>query len=233
MGQTKTKGMFFMKGVVFSFKKSALKKSRRNITVSDIRYFLKRYGIKVVFVILLLFGLAGGSVYAQNADATMLDSLDFLFTTNLEARLSQNAAGTFCACFASDFIFLFAILLLGFAPWGILFMPFAVLFKGFGTGLTAGYLFLSNSVKGIGFYLLVLLPGTFLFCTSLALFSSSAFYFSKHMFLQTISKTLPKHPARQRTMEFCSRFMSALIMTFCAALLDTILWTLFAGAFNF
>ena len=41
-------------------------------------------------------------------DALVLASLDFLFFTNLDARLSQNVINTFCACFASDFIFLFA-----------------------------------------------------------------------------------------------------------------------------
>lgn len=223
-----------MKGVVFSFKKSDFrKKGIKRITFTDMRYFLKRYGIRMMFVILLLCGLAGGSVYAQRADAEMLSSLDFLFTTNLDARLTQNAVGTFCACFASDFIFLITIYLLGLAPWGIPVMPFVILFKGFGTGLTAGYLFITNSLSGLGFYLLVLLPGTFLFCIALVLFTTSAFYFSKRMFFYTVSKSLPKQTLRQGVIVFSSRFMTSLIMTFCAALLDAVLWTLFAGAFNF
>ncbi len=223
-----------MKGVVFSFKKSEFsRRSIRKISISDIRYFFKRYGLQVMFVALLLCGLVAGSIYAQNADSTMLDSLDFLFTTNLDARLEQNFVGTFCACFASDFIFLITIYLLGLASWGIPFMPFVILFKGFGTGLTAGFLFMSESFKGIGFYLLVLLPGTFLFCVSLVLFASKAFIFSKRMFFVTIEKTLPAQPLRAGVIALSSQLMSSLIMTFCAALIDTALWTLFAGAFNF
>ena len=164
-----------MKGVVFSFNKSHFgRRGIKRITVSDIRYFFKRYGVRAMFVLLLFAGLATGSVYAENADTSMLESLDFLFTTNLDARLTQNFAGTFCACLASDFIFLISVYLLGFAPWGIPFMLFVMFFKGFGTGLTAGYLFISESLAGIGFYLLILLPGTFLFCIALVLFSSSA-----------------------------------------------------------
>ncbi len=223
-----------MKGVVFSFKKSefGLKNSKK-LRLSDIRYFLKRYGIKLMFVLFLLIGLVYGSIYARNADTQMLNSLDFLFTTNLEARLSQNFVETFCACFASDFIFLFTVFLLGFTPWGIPVMAFVMMFKGFGTGLTAGYLCLTGSLKGLGFYLLVLLPGTFLFCISFILFSSSAFKFSKKMFLNVISKTVSQIPQRQASLVYCSRMMSSLIMTFCATLLDTVLWTLFAGAFSF
>lgn len=224
----------FMKGIVFSFKKSDKgKRQHHHITLPDIRYFIKRYGIRIIFVFLLLLGLSIGAVYARNADSVLLNSLDFLFTTNLDARLNQNVAGTFCACFASDFIFLFTLFLLGLAPWGIPVMPFIVFFKGFGTGLTAGYLFVTYSLKGAGFYLLVLLPGTFLFCIALILLSDYSFGFSKRMFLYSMSRTAPKMPIRQGVISFCSRSMSLLIMAFCAALLDTALWTLFSGAFNF
>jgi hypothetical protein len=78
-----------------------------------------------------------------------------LFTTNLDARLGQNAVSTFCACFASDFIFLTVVFLLGLAPWGIPFLPFISAFKGFGTGLTAAYLIITYSLKGAGFICLL------------------------------------------------------------------------------
>lgn len=223
-----------MKGIVFSFKKSDVQTNMiRGFRLSEVRYFFKRYGVKLMFVGLILFGLAFGSVYARNADSQMLSSLDFLFTTNLEARMAHNFAGTFCACFTSDFIFVFSIYLLGLAPWGIPVMLFVVLFKGFGTGITAGYLFISNSLAGVGFYLLVLLPGTFLFCIALVLFSTYAFEFSKELFFATIGKNLPKHPLRRGFANLSSGLLSALIMTFCASLLDTALWSLFAESFNF
>ncbi len=225
-----------MRSIVFSFKNRKFAggvHNRRKLTISDLRAFLKRYGIRVAFIILFLFGLAAGSVYAGGCDEEMLTSLDFLFTTNLDARLAQNAVGIFCACFASDFIFLFMVFLTGLAPWGIPFMPFIMMFKGFGTGLTAGYLFITYSLKGAGFYLLVLLPGTFLFCLALVLYLSSAFAFSKRMFFYIISRTLPQNPLRVGMLDFCSRSISVLIMTFFSALIDAVLWTLFSGAFNF
>ncbi len=223
-----------MKSLVFSFKKTELgRRGIRRITLSDFHYFFKRYGIRVMFTAALLIGLAGGSVYAQNSGETLLNSLDFLFTTNLDARLAQNAAGTFCACFASDFIFLFSVFLLGLTPWGVFVMPFVVLFKGFGTGLTAGYLFAVQQLGGVGFYLLVLLPGTFLFCIALVMFSSNSFMFSKDMFIYTFGKYPPKQSMRSAAITLCSHLMASLIMTFCASLIDTALWTLFAGAFNF
>lgn len=223
-----------MKSLVFSFKKAKSgRRGLRRITLSDLQYFFRRYGLRVMFTSVLLVGLVAGSICAQNSGENLLKSLDFLFTTNLDARLAQNAAGTFCACFASDFIFLFSVFLLGLTPWGVFVMPFVVLFKGFGTGLTAGYLFAIQQLGGVGFYLLVLLPGTFLFCIALVMFSTNSFVFSKDMFVYTFGKYPPKQSMRVRAASFCSHLMASLIMTFCASLLDTALWTLFAGAFNF
>ncbi|MCD8026119.1 MAG: hypothetical protein LUF33_04095 [Clostridiales bacterium] len=224
-----------MKGVVFSLKrlKSKNRKNRKRLTFSDIAYFIKRYWLMLICITLLLTGLAAGSVYAQNAGQAFLNSLDFLFTTNFDVRLTQSIIGTFCACFASDFIFLFAVFLLGLAPWGLTVLPFVLLFKGFGTGLTAGYLFTEHALKGIGFYLLILLPGTFLFCVALVLFSTAAFGFSKQMLLAALSRDMPKLPLRPRFTSYSSQAMSALIMTFLSAVLDSILWTLLAGVFNF
>lgn len=223
-----------MKSVVFSFKKSDFFRNRRfSLGKLDYRYFFKRYGLHTIVVVLLLAGLLFGAVYAKNADSQLLDSLDFLFTTNLDNRLEQNALGTFCACFASDFIFLSVIFILGLAPWGIPALPLVIFFKGFGTGITAGYLIYTYALKGAGFYLLILLPGTFLFCLALISISVCSYKFSKQMFSFVASRKSQEISVHSEAVRYCSSSMSALIMTFLAAILDAVLWTLFSGAFNF
>ena len=214
------RGMYFMKSIVFSFKKRYLFRRSKGISPSDVRFFIRRYSVVLIFVSAFLTGLVFGSIYASKADKQMLD-----------ARLGQNAVSTFCACFASDFIFLTVVFLLGLAPWGIPFLPFVSAFKGFGTGLTAAYLIITYSLKGAGFYLLVVLPGTFLFCLALVKLSAYAFEISKQMFFSLIGHQT--NSLKNEVIDFCSRSVSALIMTFCSTLLDTALWCLFSGAFNF
>lgn len=223
-----------MKGIVFSFNRK--KREKRNlpkISLPDLRYLFRRYGVTLVFLLLVLLGMVLGALYARSAQSDTLDSLDFLFTTNLDARLSQSPLGTFCACFASDFIFLISVYLFGIAPWGLPLELVTVLFKGFGIGITAAYLFISHGLSGVGFYLLVLLPGTFLFCIALAFFATSAFEFSKRMFIMTVSKNAPAVPLRGSLLHLSSRLLTALIITFAASLIDTFLWSMFAGAFKF
>lgn len=223
-----------MKGVVFTFGRSKRRKSRfLDFRFSEIKYFFKRYGMNTLFALLLFTGMIFGVLYAKNADSQMFDSLDFLFTTNLDARLHKRAMGIFCACFASDFVFVLLSYLMGFAPWGMAAEAVIVLFKGFGTGITAGYLYISHSLSGIGFYLLILLPGTFIFCLALVLFSALSFDFSRKMLLLVIRKSNSELSLRQSCAVYSSRFLLALAVAFLASLLDTLLWTLFAGMFHF
>ena len=217
-----------MKGIVLSLGIPKIQRRR----LPDVRYLLKRYGIYCLFALLLTGGLALGVFYAHNANAQTLRSLDFLFTTNLDARLGQSPFGVFCACFASDFLFLLCSYLFGIAAWGIPFLMALIAFKGFGTGVTAGFLCLSYSLSGAGFYLLVLLPGTFMFCVALVRFSTRAFDYSKRVFLHSVSKAVPASSPRQEFFLYGSRFLSSLLTTFFASLLDTLLWTLFAGTFQ-
>lgn len=223
-----------MKSVVFSFKGSSFARPHfKGLRKSDIKYFCKRYLKHCVFVLLLLIGLAVGAVFAGKADEQLINSLDFLFTTNISARLEQDVFGTFCACFASDFIFLISIFLLGMAPWGIPVIPFVILFKGFGVGITAGYLISLHSLAGVGFYLLIILPGTFLFCFALILMSVHSFYFSTKMFRQLVGKANEFTVMSESLKKYMSQSMTVLIMTFFAAILDTVLWLMFSGAFKF
>lgn len=222
-----------MKGVIFSVRRAAARRRFRFPSVKELRYGLRRYGVLLLFAMLLLLGIALGAVYAGGADKGFLQSLDFLFTTNLDARLSRGAIGTFCACFASDFIFLSSVYLLGTAPWGLPFELLVVLFKGFGTGLTAAYLVTAHSFGGLGFYLLVLLPGAFLFCLALLRLASQAFDFSKTMLLRLVRREASDEPLRPLWLRFSSQYLTSLLLTFFASVLDAVLWSLFAGTFNF
>lgn len=220
-----------MKGIVFTFKKPHPASFRSRFRLSDVVQGMRKNGILLLFVLLLLAGMTCGAVYAHRADDTLLQSLDFLFSTNLDARLTKGALGIFSACFTSDFIFITAVCLFGFAPWGLPFQLVTVVFKGFGTGVTAAYLVMKNGMNGLGFYLLVLLPGTFLFCIALTVFSAAAFSFSIRQFKFLLAKESLSFPMRENALRYGSRYLSALLMTFGASLMDTVLWTLFAGAF--
>ena len=168
-----------MRGVVFTLPRRTRNRKvtvRRNYT--EMSAVFKRYGPAFFFTFVYACGLLMGSLYARSADKELLESLNFLFTTNLSARIDQPAFSTFATAFASNFLFLGFVFMCRLAPWGMAVAFLSPAFKGFGVGLSAGYLFVTYGFRGVGFYLLVILTGTFIFSFALILECIQAHYLS-------------------------------------------------------
>ncbi len=221
-----------MKGFVFSLKpvrRRSLPDLRQRI--SRFRYIFRRYGAVIFFTFVFGLGTLAGSISASRADSTFLLNLDFLFSTNLSGKLNQSFFATFSASFASNFLFLIFVFLCGLAPWGFLILFLAPAFKGFGTGLCAGYLFITYGFKGVGFYLLVMLGGTFLFCFSLIIECIQS---------QSLSCKIARLLLRDKETDtsvtlfvrkYLIRSLYALVVSAIASIVDMLLWTAFSGVF--
>lgn len=133
----------------------------------------------VLLALLFLAGMALGSVYARNAGSDVLNELDFLFAGNFKTRSSGPAYSVFLASFASSFLFLLLCFLCGLSMWGSLFIPLIPVFRGFGLGLTSGYLYSMYGGKGVLFNLVVILPGAFFCCLSILFAAREGMRFSR------------------------------------------------------
>lgn len=127
----------------------------------------KRHISTIVFTLFFAAGVILGAFASFSASEDFLLDMDFLFTTNLQSRLNAGVIASFGAHFASNFIFFAAALLCGLSPWGVGVLPFILAFKGVGTGISAAYLISTYGIKGLGFYLVVVLPGAFVFSLAL------------------------------------------------------------------
>lgn len=221
-----------MKGMILSLKKPNYD-GIKGIKNFNFKEYFKQYGLLFFFILTVFGGIIWGSVVAKNADDNLVLSLDFLFTTNLSARLAQSAFETFCACFVSNFLFMLAMFLFGFAPWGVAVIPFVTMFKGFGVGLCAGYLYSSYGLKGIGFYMLILLLGIFVFCIALMVQGQNSFKLSLRIFKTIILEKEPLLYMKETIKNYLLYSGYMLIMATLAAIIDTVLWCAFAGLFNF
>lgn len=214
-----------------------LKRRRRigietfNFKFSDLLRGIRRNSVAVFFTFVFASGMLMGSLSAKGADESMLTKLDFLFTTNLSSRLEQTFFSTFSASFASNFIFLFFVFLCGLAPWGMIVVFIAPIFKGFGTGLSAGYLFITYGFKGVGFYLLIVLGGTFLFSFTLVIECIQAQLLSLRIARSVFASKDAEAPLSCFVRTYLFRSLYALLLTTASALLDMILWTSFSGMF--
>lgn len=179
--------------------------------------------------VVFLAGMIIGSVYARGAGYGSLQRLDFLFASNFKARASMSFLSVFTASFASSFLFVFACFLCGLSMWGILPVPLLILFRGFGLGLTSGYLYSVQGWKGAGYYLLVLLPGACL--CSLAILSAALE--GMKCSYAFISRGKRQSGEAIFSQEYLLQFGKILGWIFAAAVLDTALSALFGSMFSF
>lgn len=221
-----------MRGFVFTFTRRRRSQKPKNVRkFSGVPQYMQRYGTVTLFTLLFAVGMLWGSLSARGADDTLIESLDFLFTTNLNSRLSQPMFAAFAASFGSNFLFWLFVFLCGLAPWGMIAVSVAPLFKGFGTGLSAGYLFITYGFKGVGFYLLVILGGTFIFCFALIMECVQAHYLSCKLAKFIFTGGDATQPVTVFVRSFLYRSLYMLMLSAAAALADMLLWTGFSGLF--
>ena len=183
----------------------------------------------VLLAVLLVGGMAGGALYARNADVGTLNRLDFLFAGDFQARLSEPFLSIFSASFASSFLFIFACFLCGLSMWGAFMIPLVLLFRGFGLGLTSGYLYAAYLGKGILFNLAVILPGAFICCLSILLASREGIRFSRKLAASCDTTAFE----RAQIKRYSLRFGAILGIAFLAAIIDLLLSACFGSLFTF
>ena len=225
-----------MKGIVLSVKRGQFSFGAHHhaprIHSFSIKRFLSFYGVHSLFFVVLVLGVVLGSFSYSNASDNLLNGLDFLFITNLENRLELSALDVFCSSFASGFIFILSAFLLSFTVWGTFALPLLCAFKGFGIGISSAYMFSQYSVTGIGFYILVILPGTVLFL--LAFFTALKEAFSQSTLLfKLYFASSGDMPMSRYVKTYLFRNFIILIFTALSAIVDMILWIVFANMFNF
>lgn len=214
-----------MKGVLLSLGKGKIGFQRK-----DVFYFFRRYGITVLLVTALIIGLVFGSVCAGNADRSLIKGLDFLFMSDFKSRCSQSVLSAFAASLSSGFIFFMANMLLGLSVWGSVGVPFVIAFKGFGMGITGGFLYKSYGVTGVGFFLLVMLLGCVVSTLVLMYQGKLSISFANTLFSRVCGKTVRADETIYRYIVNNSFMLIALSL---GSIADAVLNTLFAGVFAF
>lgn len=207
---------------------------KRNISLNG-RIFmnaLRENSTLVFFSVFLICGMLFGAVFARNADITTLKKLDFLFYSNFQSRAGQPIFDVFSASFASSFLFIFVCFLCGLSMWGMFLIPAVLFFRGFGLGLTSGYLYAVYGGKGVLFNLSVILPGAFVCCIAILLAAREGSRFSR--VIASCSAGSGKRTISQPKMKpYLLHFGAILMLAFLAAVFDVLFSGCFAGMFSF
>lgn len=221
-----------MKGIVFQLKRNLRLPAIRKRELSLKEYLSKR-GVFLFFFLMFLIGLIAGAAYSRYADAQLFDRLDFLFATNLDSRMQMSSFEIFSTCFGSDFLLALIVFLMGMSVWGSAAIPLVTAFKGFSVGLSSAFIFSRYRASGIGFYILVLLPGTVMFLLSLIYYSRESFALSLRYIRLSVFGSVREPYLSRFIKTFLLKSLITLFLCAGCALTDMVLWILFAGMFDF
>jgi stage II sporulation protein M len=200
-------------------------------TVLDFFDAVRANYVLVFFSVFFITGMVLGAIFAKNIDFSVLSKLDFLFYSNIRTRSIQPFLSVFTASFASSFLFIFFCFLCGLSVWGMFIIPVVLVFRGFGLGLTSGYLYSSYGGNGIVFNLIVILPGAFICCVAILLAAREGTRFSRRIAVG--GKYQGGIISRTNIRLYLLRFGAFLGIAFLSAITDLILSACFAGMFSF
>ena len=180
----------------------------------------------------LIAGLILGVIFIRNADYSLLKTLDFVFFSNVKARSALPVLSIFVASLASSFLFLLFCVLCGRSIWGAYCVPLAPLFRGFGMGITAGYLYAAYGFQGFLFHLAVILPGAFICLIAILIASRESMLFSKKIHLGRKTEEQEAQP-KNNVRHFFIRFSILTGILIIGALVDVLTTVCFSGLFVF
>ena len=180
----------------------------------------------------LIAGLILGVIFIRNADYSLLKTLDVVFFSNVKARSALPVLSIFVASLASSFLFLLFCFLCGLSIWGAYCVPLAPLFRGFGMGITAGYLYAAYGFQGFLFHLAVILPGAFICLIAILIASRESMLFSKKIHLGRKTEEQEAQP-KNNVRHFFIRFSILTGILIIGALVDVLTTVCFSGLFVF
>ncbi len=201
---------------------------------SNIKAFFRRYGMITFFIVVLFSGMIFGAVKAGAASDDILSRIDSLFSGSIISGNTATPAQTFVNSFSVSFAFAAALYCLALSPLGIVLIPGVVFFRGFEYGMSSGFLCVTYGLKGLIYYITVMLLGAFISSLALVYVSQYSIDFSFSMLFSVFGKpTTDGRSLKAKIGELTLNCAYMIILIVFASLLDTALYYLIGGLFSF
>lgn len=221
-----------MKSTDMIIKKFQKRNIKKNFSEKITHTYSMIYGHPGVFILSvgLLIGFICGFMTSKICDNDMLSILDILFSSNLQNKLGDPITGNFISSASSNFIFLFVISLLAHSLWGFCVVWIMPVFKGFGTGLVAGYLYIHYRFSGLIFFALILLLGFIVSSAAIILATKDALNLSLSLISSHYKCSIPHKFISLKVFRKHVGLIFALAMV--GSGMDVLCTMLFAGLFK-
>ena len=207
--------------------------SFNKINDREIFDLVSQHRLFTIMAAFLIFGMVLGSVSMKSMNADSLSDMTSLFLNSLKIRGESQFFMIFVKSVSSYFLFAVIAFALGLSVWGFVITFALMIFRGFGLGVSVGFLFFTYGFKGILFYTLILLPGIFVSSMALILMSRAAFDVSYTLFRTTVLKKENNELLGNNFKKYIKKSGLVLTLIIVAAILDLLGYIMFSGLFSF
>lgn len=212
--------------------KKMLKKISTFLNKYEVINFGKNNKVFIFLVCCMISGMVLGAVSVGTINMEIVHKMDFLFLNDFKERIKSNGTDIFVSSFSSIVIFAIVTEMCALSFWGSAVIPLVNFFRGLGLGITSGYLYLIYGLKGIAFYILILLPGIFVSSIGLILFSAESTKFS----VKFAKMILPRETSESLWDELKNHIKSCgycMIILLISSLIDLMFMEMFSKFFEF
>ena len=211
----------------------SLKNNIEKIRNNELFDLASKNKVFTAMIIFFIIGIFLGSAMVKFSSDKQIEDITSLFLSSVKNRAEGQFLNIFIKSLSSYFIFVLISFALGLTLWGFMVSFSVVFFRGFGLGVSAGYICMAYGFKGILFYLAILLPGIFLSSLAIILMVKESIAFSYKFFSASV---LHKHAEIFSKLDlsiYIKRTGCILTMILAAALIDILFNYLFARFFVF
>ncbi len=180
----------------------------------------------------MIAGIAAGAIHGRSSDVETLKSLDVLFLTDFAAKRGEGLLSTFCASFSSAFLFMLALFVSGSSLCGCISSALIPFVKGFGYGLSVGYMYSAYGFMGILYNALIVLPGAFLSCVIITAAASQSMKCSLKM-ISLFRRSPVQDDPRIFMKHFLLSMLWLLLLSAVSSCIDMGASAVFSQLFNF
>gem|GEM_PF-4558494 len=185
-----------------------------------------------VLLIIFILGITVGNLVFKNSSESFFKKISDLISFNFEVRSSGSSFNIFSESIFSSFIFILVIFSIGVSAFGLALVPLIIFFKGYCTGIFQSYLLLNFGLKGLIFFILVILPGLFVSILAILLMAKEAIKMS-NIFSNMLLNIKPWQSDEKYVKSYLTKTGCIVILVLMSAFIDALTNFLLFRFFSF
>lgn len=197
-------------------------------------FFNYLYKNKILFLLVLFYavGLILGVFLISKNNITYSLS-EILFNQYIQRRTDTTFGSVFINSFLSMLISVFVLFLSGTSFVGIILSPVCISLIGYINGAFLSYIYTQNSIKGIAFNAVIILPTAILFLLAIILSAKQSLSFSLELVKLTFYKEYSSANIFELFKGYCVKYFLLLILPLLSSVVDGVFSVSFIKFFDF